>query len=98
MDMASLDLGASAGSYAGVRGERLERDDGLPITITEQSYRVTDLPYLTPEDVKDIAARIDMMSKVAVAKGSLVVDSTNRVTEPGPSAPAWAGAQLATYM
>jgi hypothetical protein len=83
MDFGQIDKSVETfGSYKGAGGKNHERDDRFPIRITVQCYRAHDSNVMTGESVADIKKQLDAYREYEVATGSLVLETTNRVTEP----------------
>ena len=81
-EKAVLSKGRSMGKHTGTNGLTLERDDRFPIRCTVQYYNVTDIPNISEEQIKELASTIDNTYKTAQATGSLVLNTTDRKTEP----------------
>ncbi len=62
--------------------ETLVRDTRYPIRLTLQYYKVTDDAKLTENDINQMAEKLNNIYTGAIAKGSLVTNTTNRTTEP----------------
>jgi hypothetical protein len=73
------------GTYKGANTKRkLERDDRYPIRLTIQHYKVMDLEItdIPAEVVLDMVQTLDNLYKKGDAISSLVLQDTNRSTEP----------------
>ncbi len=81
-ESAVLSKGRSMGKHTGTNGLTLERDDRFPIRCTVQYYNVTDVAEVTEAQIKEISSTIDNTYKTALATGSLVLNTTERKTEP----------------
>ncbi len=82
MDLGQIGLGDEVGPYTGTKGKELNRDAKFPIRCTFQYYRVTDKSDIDEKDILDIKEQLSQSSKVAVNQGSLVLGTSDRVTEP----------------
>lgn len=84
--MARLGVGSRSGTYTKPDDSKLVRDDRYPIRVTIQNYRIVDGPVdmETADDVIDMLKRVDPH---ASNKGSLVIDSSARPTEPDKTKP-----------
>jgi hypothetical protein len=82
MDMGMIALGEKDGKFVGTKDLKLERDDRFPIRCTFQYYRVTDEKFVNENDIGDIAEQLSQAGKKAVESGSLVLDNSDRKTEP----------------
>lgn len=87
IDIGMLGLGSSDGDFIGTKNLKLERDTRFPIRCTFQYYRVTNENFVSEHDVKDIATQVSQATRIALASGSLVADTTNRTTEPALNKP-----------
>lgn len=81
MDMAVLSKGTEKGKYVGTGTTKLMRDENYPIRCTYQYYRVTDEENLTEDLVKNIVEQLDNINNIATESGSLVMNTTDRITE-----------------
>lgn len=63
----------------------LVRDERFPIRVTYQFYKVTDSEDLTENDIEYMADKINNIYKLALAKGSLVLSKSDRITESKPA-------------
>lgn len=74
-------LGTTEGfkEYTGTRDLALERDERFPIRCTIQYYNVTDTADISEVMLTDIAGRL------SAGASSLVLNTTNRITEPSLS-------------
>lgn len=74
----------SFGSFIGTEGRKLERDDSYPIRCTVQYYKVTDTIDISEAMIKEIAEQINKQYNMVTTdeRGSLVMNDTNRITEP----------------
>jgi hypothetical protein len=82
MDMGVLSKGSKNGKYVGTGTTKLERDDNYPIRCTYQYYRLTDEENLTEDLVKNIVEQLNNINNIATNSGSLVMNTTDRITEP----------------
>lgn len=82
MDMGVLSKGSKNGKYVGTGKTKLERDDNYPIRCTYQYYRLTDEENLTEDLVKNIVEQLNNINNIATNSGSLVMNTTDRITEP----------------
>lgn len=82
MDMAVLSKGTEKGKYVGTGTTKLMRDENYPIRCTYQYYRVTDEENLTEDLVKNIVEQLDNINNIATESGSLVMNTSDRITEP----------------
>jgi len=82
MDFAMLrSSDKSEGTFKGLGNFRLERDERFPIRATVQMYRLTDDVDISEDLFHSIHQSIESVYNIAEAKGSLVIDTTNRKTE-----------------
>jgi hypothetical protein len=81
-DMAVLSTGSHKGKYMGVGDDKLVRDDRYPIRCTYQYYRVSDDYKLNETLVKNIVEQLDNIKNISTGDGSLVMNTTDRITEP----------------
>jgi hypothetical protein len=83
LENAVLRAGTEKGSYTGTKNYVLERDDRYPIRCTLQYYKVTDSGDISDSQMKELSVQLNRIynSVDDSAKGSLVVNETNRVTE-----------------
>ena len=80
-EKAVLSKGRDMGRFTGTNDLTLERDDRFPIRCTVQYYNVTDVATLSEDQVKDLAQLIGKVYESAPATGSLVLSTSDRVTE-----------------
>jgi hypothetical protein len=80
-EKAVLSKGRDMGRFTGTKDLTLERDERFPIRCTVQYYNVTDVATLSEDQVKDLAQLIGKVYESAPATGSLVLSTTDRVTE-----------------
>jgi hypothetical protein len=83
-DMAKVGTGSSNGKYIFSVNDKLklERDERYPIRCTYQYYRVSDNNEMSQELIDNIAEELKSIEKYATDKGSLVYETTERMTEP----------------
>jgi hypothetical protein len=67
--------------FKGVGNTVLTRDESYPIRCTVQFYKVTDTSEIPEEEFKSMNDTINELYQSGKAKGSLVTETTNRVTE-----------------
>ncbi|GAQ88561.1 hypothetical protein KFL_004390090 [Klebsormidium nitens] len=72
------------GPFRGLEGFKLERDARFPIRVTFQMYTVTDDPVLKESQIKSLPERIGKVYARGKETGSLVTNTTNRVTKLRP--------------
>ena len=70
------------GTFPTIQSQKLVRDERFPIRATFQMYKVTDDSNITEVDIKYIADKIADVYKSGNAIGSLVHETTSRMTEP----------------
>ena len=70
------------GTFPTIQSQKLVRDERFPIRATFQMYKVTDDSNITEVDIKYIADKIADVYKSGNATGSLVHETTSRMTEP----------------
>ena len=70
------------GTFPTLQSQKLVRDERFPIRATFQMYKVTDDSNITEVDIKYIADKIADVYKSGNATGSLVHETTSRMTEP----------------
>ena len=80
-DKAVLSKGSNKGAFTGTNNLTLTRNTDFPIRCTVQYYNVTDSPEVTHEQIKEIAKTVTTLYTGAMATGSLVVGTSDRVTE-----------------
>ena len=70
------------GKFEKLDASKLIRDTRFPIRVTYQFYKVTDTTVLNESDFDYISNKINNIYKKAKDKGSLVLNTTSRPTEP----------------
>lgn len=78
---AVLKSGESFGKFLGSNGEKIVRDEKLPIRCTIQYYKVTDTLDISENMIREISEQINKHFKAVDNKGSLVIETSNRKTE-----------------
>jgi hypothetical protein len=69
------------GTFKSLASITFERDEAYPIRATFQFYRVTDTTQMDDGTFSSIRRDVDSVHEMGHDKGSLVIDSGNRVTE-----------------
>lgn len=72
----------SLGTFDDISKYDLKRDDRFPIRVTFQFYKATDDPKVSDVDMKYIADKIQKVYSAGSVTGSLVHNTTSRITEP----------------
>lgn len=70
------------GKFEKLDASKLIRDTRFPIRVTYQFYKVTDTTILNESDFEFISNKINNIYNKAKNKGSLVLNTTDRPTEP----------------
>lgn len=70
------------GKFEKLDSSKLIRDTRFPIRVTYQFYKVTDTTILNESDFEFISNKINNIYNKAKDKGSLVLNTTSRPTEP----------------
>jgi hypothetical protein len=81
-EKAVLSKGRIMGKFTGTNNLKLVRDTRYPIRCVYQSYNVTDNTTITETQIKDISDNINTIYTKGFASGSLVLNTTERKTEP----------------
>lgn len=70
------------GKFQKLDASKLIRDTNFPIRVTYQFYKVTDTTILNESDFEFISDKINNIYNKAKTKGSLVLNTTDRPTDP----------------
>lgn len=103
VDEAIIKVGASEGAYKEVDNVAIKRDERFPVRVTLQYYKATSNGAVSSEIIAGIADQLAKSQQFASSIGSLVVGSSNRVTEPDlptpppVAAPLWWSSFWNTY-
>ncbi len=87
MEDAVIRAGKVHSEFEGTKGLELERDDRYPIRCTLQYYKVTDTEEIPSSTFEELSEQLNRIYKQAEAKGSLVVEDSDRKTEKTVSVP-----------
>jgi hypothetical protein len=80
-------LAEKEGAFESLSSKKLERDHRFPVRVTLQYYKGTSNGQVNDPVLSEIAGQMAHAKKHASAWGSLVVQTTNRPTEPQPQQP-----------
>lgn len=81
-DDAILSTGEGFAPFHGVGDRKLIRDERFPIRCTYQYYKVTDTDKVSYDLMHEIQVQLNRLYEEAERRGSLVVETTDRKTEP----------------
>lgn len=82
VDEAIIKVGASEGAFKEIGNVAIKRDERFPVRVTLQYYKATSNGVISSEIVASIAEQLEKSQQFASSIGSLVLGTSDRVTEP----------------